>query len=346
LMLERESQCGYHSTGRSAALFLQSHGPDVVRGLARGSKAFFLNPPSGFCDYELLRPRGMLFIGGHGQEPELDRIATECRRFVATIVRLDSRATREMVPVLKAAAVAGAVFDPEAMDMDVHAIHYGFIRGARGRGGVTCENAEVLAASRADGQWKLHTAASACAAPVVINAAGAWCDQVGQLFHARPLGLVPKRRTAFVFDPPDDADSDKWPVVHDVGETFYFKPEAGKILASPADETPMEPCDVHPDDLDIAAAVARIQQAAELPVTHIDRKWAGLRSFVADGCPVAGYDPAIEGFFWLAGQGGYGIETSPAMGRLCASLAMQRGVPNDLAALGVSERDLAPARFK
>ncbi|MGH8012967.1 MAG: NAD(P)/FAD-dependent oxidoreductase [Candidatus Binataceae bacterium] len=346
LMIERESQFGYHSTGRSAALFLQSHGPAVVRGLACGSKTFFLNPPAGFTDYELLRARGMLFIGAHGQELELDHIAEECRRFVNAIKRLDARTTREMVPVLKETAVAGAVFDPEAMDMDVHAIHYGFIRGARTRGGVTLEDAEMLDAAYADGRWKLHTTAGLFVAPVVINAAGAWCDKVGEIFGAQPLGLVPKRRTAFIFDPPNGVDCGQWPVVHDVGETFYFKPEAGKILASPADETPMEPCDVHPDDLDIATAVARIQRTADLPITHINRKWAGLRSFVADGCPVAGYDPAVEGFFWLAGQGGYGIETSPAMGRLCASLAMKKGVPDDLAALGVRERDLSPARFK
>jgi D-arginine dehydrogenase len=179
----------------------------------------------------------------------------------------------------------------------------------------------------------------------VINAAGAWCDKVAAIAGASPIGLTPKRRTAFVFEPPPGAMIDAWPMIDDVGESFYFKPDAGRILASPADETPMEPCDVHPDDLDVAVAVERIQKAARLPVTHIKRKWAGLRSFVADGCPVVGYDPRVTGFFWLAGQGGYGIETSPAMGRLSASLALNRDVPEDLVALGVRAETVSPARF-
>jgi D-arginine dehydrogenase len=161
----------------------------------------------------------------------------------------------------------------------------------------------------------------------------------------RTVGLVPKRRTAFVFDPPAGLDCRAWPGIHDIGENFYFKPDAGKLLASPADETPMEPCDVYPDDLDVAIAVDRIQQAANLPVTHIDRKWAGLRSFVADGCPVVGYEPEATGFFWIAGQGGYGIETSVGMGRLSSSLARGRGVPSDLASLGVRAETVAPGRL-
>jgi D-arginine dehydrogenase len=346
LMLERESHFGFHSTGRSAALFLQSHGPAVVRGLARASKPFFLDPPDGFADYDLLRPRGMLFIGENGREEELDAIAAESRRFVTTVQRLSARETHAMVPVLRQDRLAGAVFDPEAMDMDVHAIHYGFIRTLRARGGAARENAELISAQRHDGCWDLRTSAGSFKAAVLINAAGAWCDKVAQIAGVGPIGLVPKRRTAFVFDPPPGIASDRWPVVHDIGETFYFKPEAGKILASPADETPIEPCDVHPDDLDIARAVERIQRMATLPVVHINRKWAGLRSFVADGCPVVGYDPEVEGFFWLAGQGGYGIETSPAMGQLCANLALKRGVPPALADSGVSEDEVSPARLR
>jgi D-arginine dehydrogenase len=345
VLIEREYQFGYHSTGRSAAVFLKSHGPEVIRALASASKAFLLNPSDGFTDYPLLKPRGMLFIGGHDDSLALQQAAEECARYVHGVRRLTANETREMVPVLRDDYLGGGVFDPEAMDIDVHSLHYGFLRGMRARGAETVTNANLASLEKKRGCWLVRTEVGDFKAPVLVNAAGAWCDKVAVLAGAAPVGLVPKRRTAFIFEPPTAMDIEKWPVVHDIRETFYFKPDAGKILASPADETSMEPCDVHPDDVDIATAVDRIQRCADVPVMHIDRKWAGLRSFVSDGCPVVGYDPRVEGFFWLAGQGGYGIETSPAMGRLSAGLATGNGVPADLGDLGVLAEALSPARF-
>lgn len=352
LVLERESQPGYHTTGRSAALFVQTHGPSVIRALARGAKSFFLDPPAGFAEHPLLTPRGMLLIGRADQSALLEQNFTQSSHHVAGVRRLGVNEACELVPLLKKDYLAGAVLDPEAMDMDVHAIHWGFIRGMRARGGklATSAGLQNLERDTKNGggngsQWIARTAAGDFAAPVVVNAAGAWCDVVGAMAGAAAVGLVPKRRTAFIFDPPPGADITKWPSVIDVGEEFYFKPDAGKFLGSPADQTPMDPCDAQPDDFDVALAVDRIQRAAQIPVTHISRKWAGLRSFVADGCPVVGYDPQLEGFFWLAGQGGYGIETSPSMGRLAASLALRRGVPADLAEQGVTESAVSPARF-
>jgi len=353
LVLERESQPGYHTTGRSAALFVQTHGPAVIRALSRGAKSFFLDPPAGFAEHPLLTPRGMLLIGRADQAALLEQNFAQSSRHIAGVRRLDAKGACKLVPLLKEDYLTGAVLDPEAMDMDVHAIHWGFIRGMRARGGKLATSAELRGLERNGGdkgsdkgsEWIVRTAAGDFAAPVVVNAAGAWCDKVGAMAGAAPIGLVPKRRTAFIFDPPPGADIAKWPSVIDVGEEFYFKPDAGKFLGSPADQTPMEPCDAQPDDFDVALAVDRIQRAARIPVAHINRKWAGLRSFVADGCPVVGYDPRVEGFFWLAGQGGYGIETSPSMGRLTASLALRRGVPSDLAAEGVTEAAVSPARF-
>jgi D-arginine dehydrogenase len=345
LLIEREPQFGYHSTGRSAAVFLKSHGPAVIRALAAASKSFFLDPPDGFADYPLLKPRGMMLIGGHGDAEELDRIATENACFVLGTRRLSAAEGLRMVPVLREDYLGGAVYDPEATDIDVHAVHYGFLRGLRSRGARSLPSAELTGLERAHDCWTVTTTAGDFAARVIINAAGAWCDRVAGLAQASPVGLVPKRRTAFVFDAPPGIEIEQWPVVHELHESFYFKPDAGKVLASPADETPMEPCDVHPEDVDIATAIDRIQRCARLTVAHINRKWAGLRSFVCDGCPVVGYDPQVEGFFWLAGQGGYGIETSPAMGRLSASLADGTGVPEDLKQLGVTEAALSPARF-
>jgi D-arginine dehydrogenase len=345
LVLERESQPGYHTTGRSAALFVQTHGPAVIRALSRAAKDFFLNPPNGFAEHPLLTERGMLLIGRSDQSALLEQNFAQSSRHIAGVRRLDATQACTLVPLLREEYVAGAVLDPEAMDMDVHAIHWGFIRGMRARGGKLVTDAELLELGRNADGWIARTAAGDFAAPVVVNAAGAWCDVVGAMAAAAPIGLVPKRRTAFIFDPPPAAEIAKWPSVIDVGEEFYFKPDAGKFLGSPADQTPMEPCDVQPDDFDVALAVDRIQRAARIPVAHVNRKWAGLRSFVADGCPVVGYDPRVEGFFWLAGQGGYGIETSPSMGRLTASLALGRAVPPDLAQQGVTEAAVSPARI-
>jgi len=345
LVLERESQPGYHTTGRSAALFVQTHGPAVIRALSRAAKDFFLNPPIGFAEHPLLTERGMLLIGRSDQSALLEQNFAQSSRHIAGVRRLDAKQACTLVPLLREEYVAGAVLDPEAMDMDVHAIHWGFIRGMRARGGKLVTGAELLGLERNVDGWIARTTAGDFAAPVVVNAAGAWCDVVGAMASAGPIGLVPKRRTAFIFDPPPAAEIAKWPSVIDVGEEFYFKPDAGKFLGSPADQTPMEPCDVQPDDFDVALAVDRIQRAARIPVAHVNRKWAGLRSFVADGCPVVGYDPRVEGFFWLAGQGGYGIETSPSMGRLTASLALGRAVPPDLAQQGVTEAAVSPARI-
>jgi D-arginine dehydrogenase len=237
------------------------------------------------------------------------------------------------------------MYEPAAMDIDVHALHQGFLRGLRARGGRVVTDAEVRSLRRRDGLWTAETTAGTFAAPIVVNAAGAWADEVARLAGIGTVGLVPKRRTAFTIEPPEGVAPSGWPAVVDVAETFYFKPESGRLLVSPADETPMPPCDVQPDEIDVASAAARLEAATTLQVRRIAHKWAGLRSFVADKTPVAGFAPDAEGFFWLAGQGGYGIQTSPAMGRVAAALAAGRGLPPDIAARGVTEAALSPARY-
>jgi D-arginine dehydrogenase len=195
------------------------------------------------------------------------------------------------------------------------------------------------------GGWLVETKAGNFAAPVVVNAAGAWCDEIARLAGARPIGLVPKRRTAITFDGPVGLDASTWPLTVGVAEDFYFKPDSGRLMGSPADETPMPPCDVRPDEFDIAVAVERIQAATTLEIRRIGNSWAGLRTFAADKTPVAGFDPERAGFFWLAGQGGFGIQTAPAMGRLTAALATGGHLPEDLVALGVTAEAVSPARF-
>ncbi|PWC56409.1 FAD-dependent oxidoreductase [Azospirillum sp. TSO22-1] len=351
LLLEREAQPGYHSTGRSAALYTQTYGHAVVRALTVASWNFYSSPPDGFSEHPPLSPRGVLLIGRADQTAALDAAFAEGRRLTPSVERWDAAQTLARAPLLRADYVAGAVWEPEAMDLDVHAIHQGYLRGLKARGGQTVTDAEVRAVERRGGLWVARTPAGDYAAPVLVNAAGAWADSLAELAGVRPLGLVPKRRTALTFDPvfDDPADAaglDGWPMVIDVDETFYFKPDAGRLLASPADETPVAPCDVQPEEWDVAVAVDRVEQAVRFRIRRIAHRWAGLRSFVADKVPVVGFDAAAEGFLWLAGQGGYGIQTAPAMARTAAALASGGGLPAELAALGVTAADLSPGRLR
>ena len=214
------------------------------------------------------------------------------------------------------------------------------------RSGRLVTGARVQALTHADGVWTASTKAGAFAAPVVVNAAGAWCDEVATLAGAVQVGLVPKRRTAFTFDPSDGMDPGAWPATIDVDEQFYFRPDAGRILGSPADETPSRPCDAQPDEMDLALGAHRIEEATLLQVRRMVTKWAGLRSFVADKTPVVGFDHQAEGFFWLAGQGGYGIQTSPALGRAAAALIATGELPEDLKTSGLDKAMLAPERLR
>ncbi len=344
LLLERESSLAYHTTGRSAAIYTQAYGNDVVRALTVAGHGFFTAPPEGFSDHGLLGPRGALFIGRDDQLGALERAEAEGRQFVDSVRSVDVDEACAILPVLRPDYVAGAVLEPDAMDIDVHALHQGFVRGIRARGGTIRTDAEVLAVSRTGADWSVETPGGTWTAPVVVNAAGAWCDEIAAMAGVDPIGLVPKRRTAVVFDGPSGLKVHTWPLTIDVDEEFYFKPEAGKVMGSPADETPMPPCDVQPEELDIAIAIDRIQTATTMTVDRVSHHWAGLRSFVSDKTPVAGFDPAAPGFFWLAGQGGYGIQTAPALGRLTADLARGEDVPAEIGDFGVAAADLSPAR--
>ncbi len=344
-LLEREEQPGYHTTGRSAALYIQSYGNEIVRALTVGSWRFYTEPPDGFAERPLLSPRGVQFVGRPDQAEKLDALVAETRPLAPHVQRLDAGAARALVPILRAEALGGAVLDSKAMEIDVNGLHQGYLRGLKARGGEVVTRAEVRGLQPGPSGWLVETTAGNFTAPVVVDAAGAWCDEIAGLAGAKPVGLVPKRRTAITFDAPAGLDASAWPLTAGVAEDFYFKPDSGRLMGSPADETPMPPCDVQPDELDIAVAVDRIQTATTLKIRRIHNSWAGLRSFAADKTPVAGFDPKREGFFWLAGQGGFGIQTAPAMGRLAAALATGGSMPADLAALGVTAEAVSPARF-
>jgi D-arginine dehydrogenase len=230
------------------------------------------------------------------------------------------------------------------MDMDVHVIHQGFLRGARAAGMQLVCDAGVTHIAREGNAWRVQTSAGEFSAPIIVNAAGAWCDEIARLAGAAPVGLVPKRRTAFTFEAPEGVHFADWPIVIDADESFYFKPEAGLLLGTPANEDPVPPQDVQPEELDVALGADRIERATTLQVRRVRRQWAGLRSFVADKTPVAGFAPEAPGFFWLAGQGGYGIQTAPALGELAAALVRGLPLPPAIAAFGVQAEDLAPGR--
>ena len=344
-LLEREDAPGYHTTGRSAALYTENYGPAAVRLLTKASGAFYRDPPDGFSATPLLHPRGSMIVAPPGQEARLQKVLEETRRTVATIRAIDLKETLALCPMLRPEAVGAALYEPTSTDMDVNAIHQGYLRGMRARGGTLVTRAEVQALCRGDGVWTATTSAGNFTAPIVINAAGAWADEVAKLAGARPIGLAPKRRTAFLVDAPAGMDARAWPMVDDFREVVYFKPESGRILVSPMDETPMAPMDVQPDEIDIAEAVERLQAIAAIEVTRIVRKWAGLRSFVRDRVPVAGPVPEAPGYLWLAGQGGYGIMTSPAMGRIAAALAVGEAIPADILAVGLKPADVLPERL-
>ena len=344
LLLERESHPGYHTTGRSAAMFSEVEGLPLIRRLARASRAFFESPPAGFCEHPLLRPRGALHVGTSGQATSLDMIFDEMAAFSPAARLLDGDEARRRVPVL-GKDVVGAAWDPDARQVDVDGLLGGFLRGLRRGGAKLLCDAEVRGIEKRGGQWRIESRAGRFVAPILINAAGAWADEIARHAGVATIGVVANRRTAILFRPSTDYDVRKWPMVMDVDGQYYFRPEAGKILASPVDEVPVPPCDVQPEEIDVAIAVDRIETATTMHVGRVDHKWAGLRSFVADKLPVNGFDENIPGFYWLAGQGGAGIMTAPAMGRFCAATIAGDGMPGDMAGLGLNPEQLSPARL-
>jgi D-arginine dehydrogenase len=345
VLLERESQPGYHSTGRSAALFMESYGTPQVRALTRASRAFLQNPPQGFTEHPLLAPRGALMVAAHGQEALLAEHWDVLRALTPRAKRLDSAAACALVAVLRRERVEGALLEPDAADMDVHAIHQGYLRGLRHAGGTVVCDAAVSALQRKGGRWQVRAGNTTWEAPVVLNASGAWADVVAQLAGVRPIGLQPRRRSALIFAPPEGVATAGYPLVYGAGEDWYIKPDAGMLLGSPANADPVPPQDVQPEELDIALAIHRIQEMTTLTIRRPTRTWAGLRSFVADGDLVGGFDPELPGFFWVAGQGGYGIQTSPAMGEACAALARGLPIPSHIAAFGLTAAMLGVQRL-
>jgi D-arginine dehydrogenase len=350
LLLEREDQPGYHSTGRSAAMFMESYGPPGVRALTRASRAFYEQPPQGFGG-TVLSPRGCLYLAAPGQEAALDALERTLAEGGTPVQRLDAAQTLARVSCLRPEAVVGSLAEADAQDIDVHALHQGFLRGFKAAGGELRTAASVTAARREGELWQLQLAdGSRVQAAAVVNAAGAWADELAALFGAAPVGLVPHRRSAFTFAAPAGVDVSGWPAVVGIGvgagESYYFKPDAGRLLGSPANADPTVPHDVVPEELDIALGIHQIEAATTLQIRRPASTWAGLRSFVRDGEPVIGWDARSPGFFWLAGQGGYGIQSAAGASELAAALLRGEPLPDTLAQHGVAPQLLAPQRLQ
>ena len=313
VLLEQENQPAYHTTGRSAAMFLQSYGGPPIRSLTAASRPVFDAVGT------LLTPRPLLWVAPEDQVERLTALAAA----QPELVPLDPDRAAAACPALRPGWCAAALLEPDALEIDVLGLHQHYLGGARRRGARVLLNAAVTSGHHDDGRWHLETTAGPVTATTVVNAAGAWADRVAAGLGVPPVGLRPLRRTAAVARAAGVERG--WPIVADVGETFYFRPEGAGVLVSPADETPSEPCDARPEDVDVALAVERVNAATVLGLRSVVTAWAGLRTFAPDRNPVTGLDPAAPGLWWLAGQGGYGIQIAPALARLAAAAIVGTG---------------------
>lgn len=339
-VLEMEDQPGYHSTGRSAALFSERYGNETIRALTRASRSFLFAPPSDFCAVPLVKPRNVLIIGRDKQQTAFDaflRNETSCGELQV----VDRAGALGLCPVLRPEGLLGAAIDSGTADIEVHELHQGYLRLLKRRGGELTTRATVADMFREATGWLVRSERESFRAEIVVNAAGAWAGELGRMAGAQDIGLEPRRRTAALIEPVVAVDAGGWPMVLDVEEQFYLKPDAGLLLLSPADETLVPPSDVQPDEMDLAIAIDRMQQATTLDVLRIRSKWAGLRSFVRDRSPVVGFDGRQAGFFWMAALGGYGLQTAPALSALAASLLLKGEIPD----FGVRSEAISPIRL-
>jgi D-arginine dehydrogenase len=344
-LVEAEDHAGYHTTGRSAALYSAIYGNAAIRRLTRASASFLFDPPAGFAPHPLVRPRATLYFATEGQIPLLERFRADVDIASATDW-IDGAQARELVPAFRPGYVAAAAVERSSADIDVDQLHQGFLRQVRGRGGQLRLKSPVRAIERRASLWSVAVGDARLTGRVLVNAAGAWGDAIAAMAGAAPIGLSPLRRTALLVDPPAGLRVDDWPAAIEIAEQFYFKPDAGCLLLSPADETPSAACDAQPEELDVAIAVDRFEQATGASIRRVNHKWAGLRVFTPDRTPAIGFDPGVEDFFWAVGQGGYGIQTAPALGELVGALAAREDVPHELAQWQISGADLTPARFR
>lgn len=340
-VVEREATLTAHSTGRSAAQFLASYGEPANRLLSAASRAFLDSDANGLADSAVLVPRNVLWVAPAGFEGQLGE-RVEANQVAGTECELiDAACAIEICDALDAEWLAGAVIEYGGFDIDVAGLHQAYVRGARAHGVTIFREHGVGDLVRQGSGWQVRTAAGALRCDVVVNAAGAWADEVAVLADAQAVGMRPLRRTIFTFS--SGLDAEGWPLVISADDSFYFKPEGpGQLLGSPADEHLDSPCDARPREIDVARGIEAVNRATRLEIRSVRSTWAGLRTFAPDRVPVVGFDPHVEGFFWCGGQGGTGIQTAPAIAALTAGAICDDGFSGDAARL---MRQLDPGRF-
>lgn len=335
-ILEQEARHGYHSTGRSAAIYIRNYGNAVIRALNAASAPLFEQGDASLFPHPLLTPRGVLNVADEDGLAE-HAAMLEGAHGMEILTREQALA---MVPALRPEKLAAAAYERDAQDMDVSALHEGWLRKARANGATLMVGTPMLSAMREGGRWRIETSVGELTATILVDAAGAWADDVATRAGIAPLGLQPMRRSIAVIPAPEAYDIAGWPLIADSAEGWYAKPDAGRLYVSPAEEIPVDPHDAYVDDMVLAEGLWRFEQAVDVPVTRVERSWAGLRTFAPDRTPVVGFGG--DGFFWLAGQGGYGIQTSPALSALAAALVKGETPPDGLEALLPA---LSPKRF-
>lgn len=348
VVLERESALGYHSSGRSATFYHFGIGNDAVRGLTAASSPFFETPPEPYGADRLWQAKAALFISDEARLPQLQTLAREMARFTDTVRNVGPDEMLDIVPVLRTGPqdITAGLLDAAGRKLDADALLQANYRALRSTGGSVIFDAEVLSIDRDGKRWRVTTEAESFSAATIVNAAGAWADPVAAMAGVTPLGLRPLRRTIIGFAPPDGMDVSTWPFLKTVyDDGFYMLPDAGRLLASPMDVMPSPPCDVQPEEYDMALAAWRVEEATTLNVARISARWAGLRTFTADQVPTAGFAPDAPNFFWLAGQGGYGLQTSPAMADAAEALIFDLPWPDHLAAHGILPEQIRPDRL-
>jgi D-arginine dehydrogenase len=345
LLLEAEDQPGYHATGRSAAAYIPSYGFDnpALRGLTLASRSALESPDTAFHEGSFLKRRGLLTLAHSDNQASLRESYRAQSSALCGMDWVEGDYLRDALPLLREEYSVGAILEREVFDIDVHGLHESYLKGLKKRGGACATNAPVRSISRTAEGWRVDAETASYTAPVIVNAAGAWVDEAASLAGVDPIGIQPLRRTAILVETP--VDTDAWPLVMESGAGFYFKPDAGLLLVSPADETPSAPCDAAPEELDVAYAAHYLEQTLDMQVRRVKHSWAGLRSFVEDHTPVIGFDSAAEGFFWLAGQGGHGIQIAPATARLAAALINGSELPAELAEQDFDPDWVSPARI-
>ena len=341
VMLEMESQPGYHASGRSAAYFATSYGHPTVQEITACCESFLRHPPAGFTEVELLTPRDCIWFAREEQAASLAAMAKENAR----LELIDEQAIRERVPVFTPGYLHGGLWDRRGGDIDTDALLQAYVRQLRRRGGRLFSEHRVQSIERAGNDWLLGAGGETFSAPIVVNAAGGWAEEVAALAGLSSLGIRPFRRTALTIEPPAGVDISGWPEMVDIDEEFYFKPDAGLILISPADETPTRPVDAQAEEIDVATGVYRFEQVSGLDIQRVRASWAGMRTFAPDRLFVTGFDPRAEGFFWLAGQGGYGVQSAPAMAKLTRFLLTGVEPEGDFLTVLNYASDLAPDRL-